>query len=166
MMLAQSAQTAYRISATISMFLYVPFFGQVAEELVYRDFVLRSLERYGKMFAILISSVMFGAMHANLAQGVFAFFVGLVLAYVAVEYSACWSILLYVLNNFVLSELWGHMVSTFPDAVQKVLERGMISLFFLGGGLVLWKNHWSVTAYLKLQTVKGDITGTSLPLSK
>ena len=56
---------------------------------------------------------------------------------------------LHVLNSFVLSELLSHMVSVFPDAVQKVLEWGMMPLFFLSGGLVLWKNRRSVTAYLK-----------------
>ena len=85
-------------------------------------------------------------MHAYFAQGVSAFFVGLVLAYVALEYSIYWSIPLHVLKNLALSELWDHMVSIFPDAVQEVLEWGMMSLFLLDGCPVPWKNRWSVTA--------------------
>lgn len=147
-------ETASSTSSTISMFLYASFFGPVAEELVYRGFVLRSLERYGKVFAIVVSSVLFGVMHANLAQGVFAFFVGLVLAYVALEYSIYWSLLLHILNNCILSELWGYAVTCFPDTVQPVLEWGLLSVFFVGGCLVLWKNRQALAAYRKEHLVK------------
>lgn len=134
-------------SSTIFMFLYVSLFGPVAEELVYRGFVLRRLERYGRVFAIIVSSVLFGVMHANFTQGVFAFYVGVILAYVTLEYSIHWAILLHILNNAVMSELWSRAMSYFPDTVQIVLSWGVMSLFFIGGCLVLWKNRRAISDY-------------------
>lgn len=46
-------------SLTVSMFVYSSLVGPVAEELIYRGFVMRSLQKYGKSFAIVISAVLF-----------------------------------------------------------------------------------------------------------
>jgi len=69
-------------SLTVSMFLYCSFAGPVAEELIYRWFVMRSLQKYGKSFAIVISAVLFGLMHQNLVQSLFGIAAGLVLGIV------------------------------------------------------------------------------------
>jgi len=142
-------ETATSQSTTISMFLYASFIAPIAEELTYRGFVLRGLERYGKMFSIVVSSLLFGAMHANFLQGIFAFFVGLVLAYVALEYSIYWSIFLHILNNCILNNLWSYAISGFSDTVQMLLQWGLLSVFFVGGCLVLWKKRQFIHKYLQ-----------------
>ncbi len=67
-------------SLTITMFLYSSFVGPIVEELIYRGFVMRSMEKYGKSFAVVVSAVFFGVMHQNLIQSVVAIFTGLILA--------------------------------------------------------------------------------------
>ncbi|NMC56487.1 MAG: CPBP family intramembrane metalloprotease [Eubacteriaceae bacterium] len=60
-------------AVTISMFLYASLVGPVIEEFIFRGIIIKKLEKYGKMFAILISSVMFGFYHSNAYQGIIVF---------------------------------------------------------------------------------------------
>ena len=73
-------------STTVSMFLYTAVFAPVGEELIYRGLVMRQFQKYGNVFAIVLSAALFGVMHANLFQMIFAFLTGLVLGYTAAEF--------------------------------------------------------------------------------
>jgi len=73
--------------------------GPVVEEVLIRGAVLNRLVRYGYNFAIIVSSLLFGLLHMILIQSFGAFFVGILLAYVALRYSLKWSIVLHILNN-------------------------------------------------------------------
>jgi len=79
--------------------LYIAVIGPICEELVFRGAVMRKLERYGANFAIIISSLLFALYHLILFQAVFAFFIGIILAYTAGRFSLKWSILLHIINN-------------------------------------------------------------------
>lgn len=133
-------ESATGISTTISMMLYASFIGPIAEELVFRGIALRALEKYGKIFAIVVSSVMFGCFHSNLIQGLFATMVGIVLAYLTLEYSIKWAILVHIINNFVFSYLLGIATSGLSPFMQNLIVYGIIILFFIGGVIILfWK---------------------------
>jgi hypothetical protein len=75
---------------------------------------MRKLEPYGANFAIVVSSLLFGLYHLILFQAVFAFLVGIVLAYTAGRFSLKWAMLLHMLNNgvAVLSIVGGSDVAT------------------------------------------------------
>ena len=88
---------------TVSLALYTAVAAPITEELLFRGAVLRSLQPYGKRFAILCSALLFGLMHQNLTQTPFAFGFGLLAGYVAVEYSIFWTMGLHILNNAVLA---------------------------------------------------------------
>jgi membrane protease YdiL (CAAX protease family) len=90
---------------TLSMFLYMGVFAPVFEEILFRGLVLRTLEPYGKKFAIVGSAFLFGMFHGNVVQTPFAFLVGLVLGYAAVEYNIGWAMLLHMINNLVLGDM-------------------------------------------------------------
>ncbi len=89
---------------TISMFLYVCLGAPIAEEILFRGLLLRSLKPYGKGFAIFATAFLFGIFHGNLVQTPFAFLVGLILGYVALEYSIGWAMVLHMINNLVLGD--------------------------------------------------------------
>lgn len=146
-------ESATGISETISMFLYAGIIGPIAEELVYRGFVLKRLESHGKMLAIVVSSILFGIMHGNLPQSVFACCVGFVLAYVAEEYSIVWSILLHIINN-VSSELSGMAMSGLSEELQTVIYYGIFVVFFIAGMIVLWKKRLRIKEYLAENTLE------------
>lgn len=80
----------------IMIMIYAGFVGPVVEELVFRGFLMRRFEKYGKGFAVIVSAVLFGIMHMNPLQIVFGILMGLLLGYVAIEYSIKWSIVLHI----------------------------------------------------------------------
>ena len=88
---------------SVSLALYTAVAAPITEELLFRGAVLRSLQPYGKRFAIFCSALLFGLVHQNLTQTPFAFGFGLLAGYVAVEYSILWSMSLHILNNAVLA---------------------------------------------------------------
>lgn len=99
---------------SVPMYLYACLLGPVAEEILFRGLVLRSLQPYGKKFAILVSSLLFGLFHGNLMQAPFAFAVGLVMGYVALEYNIWWAIVLHLINNLVFADLLPRIFAFLP----------------------------------------------------
>lgn len=104
-----------------SMFLYGGILAPVTEELLFRGLVQRTLQPYGKRFAILCSAFTFGIFHGNLLQAPYAFLVGLVLGYVASEYSIAWAMLLHMLNNLVLGDMLPRLTGGLPEYVSGLI---------------------------------------------
>ena len=86
----------------IGMLLYIGIAAPIFEEILFRGFVLRVLWPYGKCFAIVSSAFLFGIFHGHILQSPFAFAMGLVLGYTAVEFSLKWAIAVHLFNNLVL----------------------------------------------------------------
>ena len=99
-----SVEAASADSTTWTMFLYSAIVGPISEELIFRVAGLRTFEKYGKVFAISFSSLLFGIFHGNLPQIIFATFVGFIFSYVTLEYSVFWAIGLHIFNNLVLGD--------------------------------------------------------------
>ena len=110
-----SLESATGSANTVSMFLYVAIFAPVFEEIFFRGLILRNFLPYGKKFAIFATSYLFGVLHGNLLQTPYAFMVGLVLGYTAVEYGLGWSIVLHIFNNFVLGDLVTRLAELIPS---------------------------------------------------
>ncbi|KXT81129.1 CPBP family intramembrane glutamic endopeptidase [Streptococcus panodentis] len=91
-------------SQTLSMLLYSSLMAPITEEIIFRGAGLRALEKHGKIFAIILTSIIFGLFHENLFQLYFAALTGLGLAYIAFEYSIIWSIIFHIINNLVIAE--------------------------------------------------------------
>ena len=79
--------------------LYVVILGPILEEIIFRGALLRALEPFGQNFAIVVSSLAFGLYHLMLFQGIFAFFVGIILGYCAIRFSIKWAMILHMVNN-------------------------------------------------------------------
>jgi membrane protease YdiL (CAAX protease family) len=73
-------ESASAMGDSFSMFLYIGLFAPIGEEILFRGLILRSLQPFGKKFAILASAILFGLFHGNIVQSPYAFVVGLVLA--------------------------------------------------------------------------------------
>lgn len=170
-MIGFSAMTAVEMASTtgstFSMFLYVCFIGPIAEELLFRGIVLRTLKPWGKQTAILISALVFGLFHGNVVQIPFAFAVGVVLGYVAVEYSIVWAIVLHVINNFVMADLLTRLLEILPEGISILLENGIFLAAAFAAVVVLIVRRKEVAAYLKENRVsrparKGAFTSAAL----
>lgn len=133
---------------TVSMFLYVCLAAPIFEEVLFRGVVLRHLEPYGKKFAILGSAFLFGIFHGNVVQSPYAFVVGLVFGYVAVEYSMVWAMVLHMINNLLLSDTLGRLLQFLPDITQSLILMGIIWGATLIFGIVMLVNRKKVAAWL------------------
>jgi hypothetical protein len=87
------------VDASPIMILDICLIGPIVEEIVYRGYICNGALRYGKRFAMVISALMFALMHGTLSQTPTAFIVGILFAYVNIEYGLVYSILLHILNN-------------------------------------------------------------------
>lgn len=134
---------------TFSMFLYAGFLGPIAEELLFRGVLLRSLECRGKRFAIVATALMFGMFHGNILQSPFAALVGLVLAYVTLEYSIVWAIVLHIFNNFVVADLFSRLLETLPESISPFVEWGVLGAFAAAAAVILIVRRKDVKEFFK-----------------
>lgn len=135
-------------SSSFSMLIYTSFFAPVCEELVYRGYVMRNMQRYGKSVAIIFSATIFGIMHGNIHQILFAFVVGLILGYTAMEYSIFWSIALHFTNNYLFGEVLDAVLSFLPETVGGIISWGLLFLFMIGGIVVLSLKSKDIKQYI------------------
>gem|GEM_PF-2526298 len=114
-------------------YLYIVIVGPIVEEIIFRGAILRSLERFGINYAILVSSMIFGAYHMYLNQAFFAFTVGLILAYVAQRFSMKWSILMHIINNgySVLLNVVLNSIYMNTQVTMRGLENSVVLIYVL-----------------------------------
>jgi membrane protease YdiL (CAAX protease family) len=138
------------IAMTPAGLLYGILIGPVVEELIFRSMILRRLQPYGANFAILVSALLFGAWHMILIQGFFAFFIGLILAYVALRYSLRHAILLHIINNatsFAIGLAFGMLPQTDATALASlVFDLAFQGLFFVIAAVILVKGRRNAAA--------------------
>lgn len=145
--LSKAAENASAVSTTFSLFFYSTLAGPVAEELVFRGYIMRRLLPFGKEFAIVISAVLFGLIHGNFLQGSYAVGAGLVLGYIAVEYSMKWSVVIHILNNLVFSDLMGRLSEVTAEPLKSVLAGGIPAAFFAAACVVLVLNRGRIKTW-------------------
>lgn len=131
----EELKSASNSSQTWSMFVYGNILAPVTEEIVFRGYVLRTLRPAGTSVAILFSAFLFGLYHLNIMQSPFAFLMGLVLGFVAVNYGITWSILVHAFNNLVLGDGLGKLADIVGGHTADVIS----TVIIVGGSLVgLW----------------------------
>ncbi len=147
--LMSSVEAASADSTTWTMFLYSAIVGPISEELIFRVAGLRTFEKYGKVFAISFSSLLFGIFHGNLPQIIFAAFVGLIFSYVTLEYSVFWAIGLHIFNNLVLGDGLALFYSYLPGVLVGLVH---VILLYGGSGLALYflySSRKEISAYIE-----------------
>lgn len=83
-------------------FISVVILAPIFEELIFRGMILQVLSKYNKVFAILVTSLLFGLLHLNMTQAVPAFFMSLILCYMCLKTdSLLVTILAHAGNNFL-----------------------------------------------------------------
>ena len=81
----------------------------ICEEFAMRCCSLQLLSKYGKGFSIFAVSIVFGLLHGNIVQFIFAFFVGLVLGYVTVQ------------TNNIMPAIFIHFINNGVSVVQDIV---------------------------------------------
>jgi len=120
-----------------SLFLYASLLAPVSEEILFRGLIQRSLLPYGKRFAIFCSALTFGLFHGNLIQTPYAFAVGLVLGYVAAEYSIGWAMLLHMINNLLIADSLNRLTLGLPEEAAAIIFWAVLLFFGVAAMIIL-----------------------------
>lgn len=91
------------VAAAISI-AYICVVGPMMEELLFRGVLLKGLEPYGRMTAIIVSSIAFLLFHFNPLQSATPLLLGLLLAFVTLECRSIYpAMVMHIVNNTVSS---------------------------------------------------------------
>ena len=146
-------------SSSFSMFLYGGIVAPISEELLFRGLIQRSLRPFGRRFAILASAFTFGIFHGNLLQAPYAFLVGLVLGYVASEYSIAWAMLLHMINNLVLGDLIPRLTSSMSMEVTSLVIWAVLLMAAIGAVVTLIVKRREIRSYSEESPINRTFVG-------
>ena len=135
-LVSPSMEALSESAITWEMWLYIGLVGPAIEELVFRGVLMQSLAPYGRNFAIVTSALMFALYHGDLVQGLFAFVMGLVLGFVAMEYSLVWSIAIHIFNNAILSGVIDGLASHYLNDNGYLVYSLILSLIGVAGTIL------------------------------
>ncbi len=116
------------------------------EELLFRGVILKNLLPFGRTTAVLASALLFGIMHQNAGQFLYATVAGLVFGYIYVHTRSLWCcVLMHFCNNF-LSLLHTVLLERLPEQGATPILFGMeLAVFLLGIAaavyLILYKSE-------------------------
>ncbi len=125
-------------------FVRVVVVAAMAEELSLRGYVMGNLKKYGDLFAVGASAVLFAIMHGNLVQAPFALIAGFAIGYFTVKTGSLWTgILIHGVNNF-LSLALSYIMEAAGEEAGALLSAAVIYGFgFVGviGSVLFIANH-------------------------
>lgn len=142
-----------------SMFLYASLLAPVTEEILFRGLIQRSLMPFGKRFAILCSAIAFGLFHGSLIQTPFAFLVGLVLGYVAAEYSIAWAMLLHMINNLLIADSLTRLTSGLSEETAAIVIWVLMLLFAVSAGIILIRKRKDIRIWRQQEQINRTYLG-------
>lgn len=121
---------------TFLNFLCAAVVAPLVEEFVFRGVIMQPLRRFGNVFAVLASALLFGLTHGGPSNIVFAFLCGVVLGFVVIASKSIWvGIAVHFLNNFYAVASY-ELYNAFPSlgALPQLIMGAVI--FALGAGAV------------------------------
>ena len=84
------------------LIFYACLIAPILEEIIFRGYILRLLQRFGNGFAILLSAILFGIYHFDLTQLLPAFAMGCLFGYLAISCDSIFPVIvIHTLNNIV-----------------------------------------------------------------
>lgn len=113
----------------------------ICEEIAFRGIGMGTLRKYGKGFAVIAISIVFGLVHGNIIQFIFAFLVGIILAYITIKtdnilFAMCVHATnngVSVLNDIIKFAGYEKYSTTILGCIQVVFSiMGIISVIYLG----------------------------------
>lgn len=124
---------------TIGMLIYSVILAPFSEELIFRGVTMRQAKKYFPFWAAnLMQAFLFGCFHMNMIQGIYAFFLGLILGYICEKSGSIYnSILMHLLFNF-----WGTVLSPYfsiGDSAFAIIFWFLFGTFMTIGGLAVFR---------------------------
>ena len=113
--------------------LYMVICAPVMEEYIFRKLIVDRVIRYGQGTAVLLSGLMFGLFHGNLNQFVYAFVLGVFLAYLYVKTGNLKiTIAIHMMINFMGGLVSSALMEYVSEHAAGLLAYGAFLVFVLG----------------------------------
>lgn len=126
----------------VVMVLCAAVIAPIWEELLFRKFLIDRVVNYGEVTAMLMSGLMFGLYHGNLAQGTYAFAIGCFLAFIymrtgkigyTIAIHMCINGFSTYLTKFMLkginiTEMQGYLMNGDMEGYMRFVEENMAAL--------------------------------------
>ena len=123
---------------TFGMAIYIittSLFPAFTEEFIFRGAIYGSLKKFGKVTAVVVSSLLFSLIHGNLVQIPFAFIVGLILGFVTAESDSIWpAVIIHFINNFMSCVM--DYIGIFHGEGAQSFAFGIYMMLFLALGII------------------------------
>ncbi len=104
------------------------------EEFAMRAVVMQPMRKYGDNFAIIMTALVFGLMHRNAVQGIFAFIAGVVFGYITVATKSVWTaVVIHSLNNGIYV-VFNVVNESNPVLFEKIYPIFLTAVFVIGLG--------------------------------
>ncbi len=113
----------------------------IIEETIIRGVVMQPLRRYGDLFALVVSSLLFSIMHGNMVQIPYTFTAGLFFGYVTIATGSLWpSIIMHFINNLYAVIIMA-VSDNFSETASNFVSVLLLGLLVVSGivGIVLFK---------------------------
>lgn len=125
------------VAGVIITIVRIVLCAAMTEEISLRGYVMGNLRPYGDKFAILMSSVLFAAMHGNLVQAPFALIAGFAIGYFSIKTGSIWTgIIIHALNNGI-SVAISYASETMSEESATIIAAALIYGFIFTGGFAL-----------------------------
>lgn len=128
----------------IFFFLSTAVIPALIEEMALRGIIMQTLRRYGDMFAVICSALIFGLMHCNLMQIPFAIIAGVVIGYAVLVTESIWTgVIIHFLNNAftvtvsIINDFYGMESAAYM--ICNIIFYGMIAIGIILGIIYLKK---------------------------
>ena len=120
----------YKVILLVFSSAIIPAFS---EELLFRGVILSNLRPYGKGMAVIVSALLFGLMHMNAAQLLYATAAGVVLGLVYIKTNSLWLCVLIHFCNNLFNILENYMYEIFrQQTAGKICMLAELVIFFVG----------------------------------
>jgi membrane protease YdiL (CAAX protease family) len=119
----------------VLLYMSVAIVPAFCEEFLFRGLFLTELLPYGRTTAVLGSAVLFGLMHQNLEQMLYATAAGIILALVAMECGSIWGGVIIHLFNNLLSVVDEILISRLPYETEMIVY-ALMEVLVVGGGML------------------------------
>jgi len=108
------------------------------EEICFRGVTLNRMENMNKWHAILISSALFGVMHLNLLQGLYATVIGIMFGFIFVRFKSIW----YPIIAHVAFNLVNVIMTEFEFEFYSIIILLAAIILFFGCGVLMLRRKY------------------------
>lgn len=169
MNIPQMPEAPRSVTGILLFYLSTAVVPALIEEMALRGIIMQFLRRYGDMFAIVCSALIFGLMHCNLMQIPFAIIAGIAIGYAVVVTESLWTgIIIHFLNNAfsvtvsIVDDFYG------LESTQYIICNVIFYSVIVIGGLctfIYFRKHGKPLKKTRLVNQSKDFYGMPHPMS-